>query len=300
MDKLMAMRTFLATAEQGSFTAAGRLLGVSSSTVIRDVSALEASLGAALLDRSTRCVALTQVGAKYRDCIKKIVSAIDMADFEVVRGTLSCNRRFRVNVPIHLGRKLILPHIQKFMERNKDISLCMVSDDGVVDVRDNTVDLRVFVGQCTSTVGLITRTLGYFEYCLVASPGYLARHGRLEHPEQLAGHACLTEGENGHARWLLSGDSSVSVHGVFSSNDPEILRKAAISGVGVAFLPSWLVHEDVWANRLISILPLFTSRVPNGGSINIEYPLKYRRSLHVREFIKLMQEALDVSCVYTR
>ncbi|MBI6899190.1 LysR family transcriptional regulator [Pseudomonas putida] len=297
MDKLLALKVFMATAEAGGFSAAARILGVATSSVTRQVDALELALGASLLNRSTRQVSLTEAGASYYQRAREILEALAEADASVADRGEEPVGVLRLCLPVEFGRRVIAPHLGAFLARHPALELDIDLSDRFDDLLDGRYDLSIRLGEPAPSDELVCRPLGRFERWLVASPAYLSQQPVLTEPQQLAACACLRFRYGQSARpWRLSlGEQrlELDVSGPLRSANADLLREAAIAGSGVALLADWLVREDVEAGRLQRLFADWTvSPGAASASINALYLPNHRGSRRVMAFVAFCEELL--------
>ncbi|MBV4533681.1 LysR family transcriptional regulator [Pseudomonas sp. SWRI107] len=297
MDKLLAIKAFMATVEAQGFSAAARRQGVATSSVTRLVDALEAQLGATLLNRSTRQVSLTEAGASYYQRARDILEALAEADARVGDRGEEPVGVLRLCLPVEFGRRVIAPHLGGFLAQHPGLELDIDLSDRFDDLLDGRYDLTIRLGEPAPSDELVCRPLGRFERWLVASPGYLAQRPALEHPRQLADCACLRFRYGQSARpWRLRGDGQdveLDVSGPLRSANADLLREAAIAGTGVALLADWLVREDVAAGRLQRLFSDWeVSPGAASATINALYLPNHRGSRRVMAFVKFCEALL--------
>ncbi|MFF7706763.1 LysR substrate-binding domain-containing protein [Pseudomonas sp. NPDC007930] len=296
MDKLMALRMFVATVSGGGFTAAGRSLGTATSTVTRMIGALEADLGTALLYRSTRRITLTESGRQYLERAKAILGAVEAADLAVADRQGPPRGALRVSLPVAFGRAVVLPHVPALLAAHPGLQLCLALADEPPDLLAERVDLCICLGNRAPTDGVVMKPLGRFSCRLVASPEYLARHAPVLIPAHLQRHACLTLEQTGGLQWHLAGPQGselVRVDGPLRSNDPVVLHEAALRGAGIALLPGWMVEADLTQGRLRPVLPAYSAGAGQGqGTVHALFLPNQRASVRVRTFIGLIERAL--------
>lgn len=254
MDKLQALRALVDVADSGGFSSAARRLGVATSSVTRLLDGLEASLGSALLTRTTRRVTLTDAGVAYLEQVRRILSDLDEADGSVNDGDGEAVGPLRVALPVTFGRLCLGPHIAGFLRQHPRVSLDLVLSDAYVDLVSDRVDVAVRIGVLDRQPHLIVKPLaGHLRY-VVASHDYLAERGVPESPQALAEHDCLRFAyQAGSQRWSFrcgGASESVEVSGRLAANNSDLLREAVLAGAGVALLPQWLVKEDVRTGRM--------------------------------------------------
>ncbi len=253
MDRLEAMRQFARVAELGSFSAVAQQQGIARSIVTRHVAALEAHLGTKLIARSTRRLALTSAGAEYLEKCRVILNLVDAAESGAAAERQVPRGRIRMSVPISFGKRHLSPLILDFAQRYPDISL----DIDYVDRRSNLIedgmDLAIRITPRLEP-GNVARRLSSSRMLVVASPGYLAKHGEPRHPGDLIHHECLayTGTANPHSwEFLLDGrPQAYPVRTRLQANNGEALIDAAIAGFGLAYSPEFIASDALAAGQL--------------------------------------------------
>lgn len=298
MDKFLALQMFVETVRCGGYSAAARKLGVATSSVTRQVAALEAQLGSTLLTRSTRRNSPTDLGQAYFDSAVAILDALAAADSLATDRGEQPRGRLRVSVPVEFGRRVIAPHLARFLASHPELELSLNLSDQPVDLFKDRIDLAVRLGSSVSSDEVVCSNIGHFQRWLVASPAYLEQHGAPGAPGQLAEHACLRFDYGGPMRdWQFQVDGqalTVAVQGRLHSNNADILRQAAVAGQGIALLADWLVLDDVQHGRLSRLLPELTANpAAVNASINIVYLPINRDSTRIRVFAQFIKALLQ-------
>ncbi|MFV3402602.1 LysR family transcriptional regulator [Pseudomonas sp. NY15463] len=297
MDKLLAIKAFMATVEAQGFSAAARRQGVATSSVTRLVDALEAELGATLLNRSTRQVSLTEAGAGYYQRARDILEALAEADARVADRGEEPIGVLRLCLPVEFGRRVIAPHLGGFLAQHPGLELDIDLSDRFDDLLEGRYDLTIRLGEPAPSDELVCRQLGRFQRWLVASPEYLAQQAVLEHPRQLLACACLRFRYGQSARpWRVRGDGQdleLNVAGPLRSANADLLREAALAGSGVALLADWLVREDVASGRLQRLFAHWqVSPGSASDAINALYLPNHRGSRRVMAFVNFVEGLL--------
>ncbi|WP_437989288.1 LysR substrate-binding domain-containing protein [Sorangium sp. So ce145] len=252
------MRAFLEVARRQSFSAAARALGLTSSSVSKQVARLEERLGAQLLRRTTRRVSLTEAGSLYAERADRILSDIEEARRAVAdldgtpRGTL------RISAPTVLGSIRVAPAVLACRAKYPELRIDLDLTDRIVDLVAERIDVAVRLAAEISPASLVARRLADDLRVLCASPRYLRRHGTPRRLEDLADHDCITLNLEPVARWTLvgpEGERVVPVSGTFRSSDTITLRDAAVAGVGLANLPDYVVQDQLESGALRRVLP---------------------------------------------
>jgi DNA-binding transcriptional LysR family regulator len=254
MDSLRTLSVFLRVAETGSFSAVARELRTTQPSVSRAVARLERSMGARLLTRSTRNVALTDVGRALYERAGPAVRELGDLAAEVRAGSTAPMGTVKLAAPAALGRHLVLPVVTSYVREFPQVKVDLSLTDRAVDLVEEGVDLAVRVGAPSST-SQVVRVLGSSVQRLVATPRYLKGRPPIASPKDLARHQHIARRSGG--RVLLSlGPIELPPESVrLSADDVDTVRDAALAHAGIAILPAWLVDEDVRRRRLTRLLP---------------------------------------------
>lgn len=293
MDSFAGLKAFVTTVDAGGFAAAGRQMGVVTSSVTRQVDALEEHLGTRLLTRTTRGVSLTTTGETYYAHAVRLLADLESANLEASESQGPPRGHLRVSLPVAFGQLHISPALPAFITRYPGISLELLLSDEVEDLAEQRLDLAIRLGNVDAP-DAIARRLAPHHRLLCASPEYLRRHPAPRTPADLAEHACLTFAYNrSSAVWHFSGRSeeSVRVSGPLRANNSLVLREAALNGMGLLLIADWLVGADVDAGRLQVVLPEWKAHVNNEDSaVHAVYLPNRRHSKKVRAFIEFFAE----------
>lgn len=254
--KLAEMRTFEQVAAHESFAGAARALGISPSSVSKQIRTLENRLGVRLIHRTTRRVTLTQAGRVYFERAQKILGEVD--DLEVtVRGLHSEPRgTLRVSAPQDFGRLYLCEAVGAFAAEYPHLRIEFEMTDRKVDVVEEGFDVAIRVAKLPSST-LVMRRLGTCQRVLCASPAYLAAYGAPASPAALASHNCIEYDYAESNSWTFRSGGrtlTVSATGRLRANSAWTLRALALAGQGIALIPRFLVHEDLATGRLAAVL----------------------------------------------
>ncbi|PXW24702.1 LysR family transcriptional regulator [Paraburkholderia caballeronis] len=238
MDRFLLMTCFARAVETGSFSAAGRDLGLGQPNVSRYVAALEDHLHARLLQRSTRRLSLTPEGERYYAEVRRILDAVDDAESSF-RGDAAPAGLLRVACPTALAHAFVLPTVPDFLARYPGLELDLQIGDRYVNLIDEGAELAIRIGHLEDSA-LRARRIGLFERVCVASRDYLARHAAPLVPDDLRKHDCIvyTLLSSGHT-WRFR-DQDVPVSGRLRVNSPQAAQEAVGAGIGIAHGPRWL------------------------------------------------------------
>lgn len=262
MDRLEAMSVLAAAVETGSFSAAGRRLGMPLPTVSRKVSELEAQLNTRLLVRTTRKLALTDAGAAYLAAARRILDLV--ADAEALAaGEYSAPRGDLIlTAPIAFGRIHVMPLVHEFLGRFPEIKVRVTLSDRNVNLVEDHVDMAVRIGALADSSMIATR-IGLVRRVICASPAYLAAHGTPRTPADLDGHVCIGfTASAANAVWTFAAPGrrqaqNLTVPCRLNVNTAEAVIDAAIAGVGLTQVLSYQVAEAVAAGKLRILLAKF-------------------------------------------
>jgi DNA-binding transcriptional LysR family regulator len=270
VDYFAGMRAFVRAVELGSFSKVAAEEGVKVSTVSRYVTGLEADLGAALFNRSTRRLHLTEIGRNFYDSAVRILA--DVAEARLSATSLNAHPQglLRINVPGAFGRRHIVPHLRDFLLQHPDVRVDATLTDETVDLIASGADCAVRIGALADST-LIARRLAPHHRVLVASPAYLTERRPITDPASLENYDCLSFALQPKQAWYFrkrgvseTTPIEIMVRGRLRANDSEALLEVALAGVGVALLPTWLVGKDVAAGNLAAILPEWEAFITPG------------------------------------
>ena len=257
MDRLVAMRAFVTVVEEGGFTAAAAKLRTSKSAVSTLVRELETELGAALLNRTTRRMSLTEAGQRFKARAEQILADVEEAEREATALTHRPRGLLRVSTGVSFGTRHLGCAVAGFAKLYPEVTIDLNLTDRYVDLVDEGIDVAIRIGRLADST-LIARRLSYSRRVVCAAPAYLEKYGQPERPEELRQHNCLSysllaSGNN----WRFIRDGAqieVAVTGSLSSNNGDLLREAAVEGLGLYYAPTFIVHEDLRAGRLAPLL----------------------------------------------
>jgi DNA-binding transcriptional LysR family regulator len=256
MDRLETMRTFVRVAELGSFSAVAHQLGVARSVITRQVAALETHLGAKLMVRSTRRLALTAAGTTYLEKCRVILNLVDAAETDLAEDRAVARGRIRIGLPLSFGLKRLAPLLLEFYEVHREVELEMDYTDRRVDLAEEGFDLSIRITRQLKPDDVVRR-LGSCALVCVASPEYLARHGRPKTPADLIGHQCLGYTGDTAGGWMFRVDGRTeTVHPPTRvlANNGDVLAEAATRGLGIAQQPDFIADDYVRDGRLEVLL----------------------------------------------
>jgi len=267
MDQLRAMRVFARVADEGSFAAASRALDLAPAVVTRVVAELEEHLGARLMNRTTRRLALTEVGEHYLLRVRQILADVDDAGVLAGNATSQPRGHLRVLVPPALAVHQLAKHLGRFYQRCPQVTVELHSP-GPVDTLDEAYDLTLLTSRRPLSGEFIARRLARTEVVLCASPDYLDRRGRPAHPDELRHHDTLLPPISDLQRGItfvagaLGADDTpvesvtlVPLRPVLSTSHIDTTYAAALHGLGIAGLPSYVLEDALMEHALERVLP---------------------------------------------
>jgi DNA-binding transcriptional LysR family regulator len=291
MDRLAALIAFARVAETGSFSAAARALALSKSLISRQVSALEAELGARLIARTTRSLALTEAGRGYYEQVARILAQMEEADLSVSQLQATPRGKLRVNAPMSFSLLRLAPVLPDFLALYPEIDVDLSMNDRRVDLMEEGFDLAIRLGRLAES-SLVARKLGPMQRIVCASPAYLAERGLPKVPADLRVHDCLCYSNADTVdEWRFSGPEgraiTVEVKGRVRANNGDLLRLAALRGLGLVDLPSFLVGADIEAGALV---PVLRDYIRQEGGVYAVYPHARYLPPKIRVFIDFLAE----------
>ncbi len=257
MYDLNLMLIFAHVVNEQGFSAAARKLGMSRSSVSKAVAKLEHALGASLLNRSTRHLSLTEVGAAFYDYCTRISYEADQAHKMIDSLNTQPRGVLKVAASVAFGTLHIAPAIGDFMRRYPELDIDMTITDRAVDLAEEGYDVIICIAR-ELPQALVARKLAPIRRKLCATPDYFKEFGIPVSPQDLVNHNCLDyihSGDKGLWRFLgPAGEVSVPVSGRLRINDDEALSQVVLSGFGLALLPTFIIGKDIQAKRLKSVL----------------------------------------------
>jgi DNA-binding transcriptional LysR family regulator len=293
MDRINAMQAFVAVADLHGFAPAARKLGLSPSGVTRLIAALEDRLGARLLQRTTRSVTLTDVGARYLERIRRILADIEEAEGAAEGERTRPSGRLVVSAPIGFGRLHVSPVMSAYLMRYPEVLGELRLSDRMINLVEDGVDLAIRIGHLADST-LVARHVGEMRRIVVASPAYLKRRGEPKTPEAIASHATIQFGATtASPDWRFVEDGrevSVACAPRFTTNSADAAIQYAEQGGGLTRVLAYQAAEAIKAGRLRIVLEKFE---PPPLPIHIVYPTSRLLSAKVRTFIDLVIDISD-------
>jgi len=275
------MLVFAEVVERGSFTAAAAQLGRSKASISKEVAALEKRLGAQLLRRTTRSMSLTEIGEAFFERCQRVAEQTEQAELSVSELQAEPRGEIRVAAPMSFGHRILAGELPNFLQKHPDLRVDVDLTDRRIDLIREKFDLALRIGNLRDST-LVARRVAPVRAIVVASPAYLAEHGKPAAPEDLVNHECLNYGPP-PVRWNFDEDRQVETRGRLNMDNGDALLAAAVAGFGVTYLPTFVVADAIRAGDLV---PLFLEETFNReGSLWAVYPSNRHLSPKVRAFI---------------
>lgn len=295
MSELSNLQLFARVVEEGSFSAAARYLGVTPSSVSRQISQLEGDLSARLFHRTTRKQSLTEAGEIYYRHARGIVADLEEARLAVSRLSDAPSGNLHLTAEADFAVAILGPLLPEFLERYPAVQLRLSLSSGIVDLVDSGIDLALRIGHLDDST-LIARKIAESRSVICASPAYLAIRGAPGHPSELVKHSCLSfRTSSGKTLWkfeLPEGSLEVPISGSLKANSLVLLRDSALAALGIIMIPSWMVRDELKGGRLVPLLSGFP-RASANAPINAIYAHRRHLAPKVRAFVDFLAERIE-------
>lgn len=297
MDRLQAMQTFVRVVESGGFSAVARERNTTQSAVSKQVAALERYLGAKLLTRTTRSLALTDDGERYFEEARRLVAELAEAEGQLRRGEQQLNGWLRVAAPAGFGLRVLMPHVRRFLAAYPGVKIDLKLNDGVIDLVEHGIDIAVRIGHLSDS-SLVARRVGSSCRVVAASRSYIDTLApdlsppRI--PEDLRRHSCIvyTELSTRNVWRFTNADGanvSVTVEGSLQTNSSEAVRASVLSGMGISYAPTWMFQDELKSGVVQVLLPDWSAHpLP----VHLVSPPQRRNAAKVRAFAEYLTRAL--------
>lgn len=259
MDRLTSMDVFVKAVDLGSFAAAAAALDLSAPMVGKHIRFLEARLGVRLLNRTTRRQSLTEFGRAYYERCRLILAEAGAADALAADQFTEPRGRLRVALPALYGRYCVAPVLFEFARQHPALELDLSLGDPLIDLADGNFDLAIRTGDLRDEAGVMTRRVARQLMIVCAAPSYVARHGEPRQIADIEQHATLLYARAGRVRsWLFpragEAPAEITPRSRFRLDDMAAIADAAAAGMGLAWLPSWLVRAELRSGALKRVL----------------------------------------------
>lgn len=297
MKALDSLRIFVITLRKGSLSAAGRSLSLSPATISRRISALEEELGVQLVDRTSRTLKVTEAGTAFLSHAEAVLETMAAAEQAARDARQRPEGRLRIHSRTQIGIRVIAPLLPRFARRYPDIRVEYELSEHPVNIVEQDFDIDIRTGESNDSGFVIKRLLSSDEV-LVCSPLFARNHPRIKQPSDLPGLPCLTyRREHEATTWKYidaqGAQQELAIEGVLSSNNGEVLRLAAMGGMGVALLSESAVRANIADGTLVQLLPdtRFAVRQFSNGVFAV-FRQGQTLPLKVRAFVDFVAEEL--------
>ena len=294
MDRWTEIELFVQVAETGSLSRAAEALDLSNAAASRHLAALEGRLGARLVERNTRRLYLTDTGREFFSRARTIVADLRDAESAVNATALNPTGTLRITASLSFSMHHVAPLLREYTSRYPNVQVHLEAVNRYMDIIDNNIDVAIRTRESEPDSNITIRRVAETRRLVAASPGYLAKHGTPKTLEDLQRHKLLlyTYANNPNELRFAKGgvQSVVTVRGLLESNDGQILRAAALDGLGILVQPTYILYDDIVAGRLVPVLDDWDLPRLN---INLAYPSRKHLSAKVRTFIDFMVEHFD-------
>ncbi|MDQ8727185.1 LysR family transcriptional regulator [Bradyrhizobium sp. LHD-71] len=296
METLRNIRLFLKVVQTGSFSAAGRVIGLSPASVSRQMNALEQALGIRLIYRTSRKLTLTEVGQLYYERASDIIQEFDTLESIVSEHQTKPRGLLHVHTRVAIGTRLLASALPAFYEHFPDIRVKLWLTEEPRDLIEHKIDVAIRLGNLDEPSLAVRKLWNASRRIIFASPVYLANSPKLDHPDDVLKHRCLTylDGrfDDGSALWRFrdkGGIREIRVTGPIQVNNPELVRECALAHMGLGLLPKWSIWDELQSGRLVEVLP---SWPVSPGTFDHNIYAVYERSryvpLKVRTFVNFL------------
>lgn len=294
MDRLTELELLVQIADTGSLSGAALKLGLSNPAATRYLAALESRLSARLVERNTRRLYLTSEGRALCERAKLILAELQDAEAAVNSSILNPTGVLRVSASLSFAMQMIAPRLLKFRKLYPNVRVHIETANRYLDMIENDIDVAIRTREFEPDSNITIRSLAKTRRILTASPSYLAARGTPKDPTELHKHDLLlyVHANNPNSLHFTRGAESkhLTVQGLLESNDGQVLRAAALDGLGILVQPSYIVYDDVVAGRLVPVLDDWD--LPR-LQINIAFASRRHLSAKVRSFIDFMVAEFD-------
>jgi len=287
------MNVFVRVAKAGSFAGGARELGISRAMATKHIMQLEGSLGTRLINRTTRSLSLTDVGVSYLDRCQQVLLDVEEMESAVTHLQTEHRGMLKISAPPVIGAKHITRAIAEFLKIHPDLTVDLILQSSTGDLIDEGIDIAIYLGDLADT-SMVARKLASSSMMVCGSPDYLAKHGIPKTPEDLLNHSCLVNwASSPRNKWKFkskTGYTSINVTGRMQSNVADANRIAAVNGLGLVMLATYVVGRDIEKGKLIAVLEDYA---PPPLDIHAVYPHRKYLSAKVRRFLDFLQKWLE-------
>ncbi len=291
MDRWTELELFVQVAETGSLSRAAQALDLSNAAASRYLSAMESRLGARLVERNTRRLYLTDTGQEFFQKAKAVLADLKDAEAAVNATALNPSGVLRISASLSFSLHHVAPLLKHYTERYPNVTVHIEAANRYLDIIDNNIDVAIRTREVEPDSNITIRRLASTRRILAAAPAYLAQHAAPQTPQDLLQHKVLVytyANKPNELRFSRDGQSATAtVKGLLESNDGQVLRTAALDGLGILIQPTYILYDDIVAGRLVPVLDDWD--LPR-LTINLAYPSRKHLSAKVRTFIDFVVE----------
>lgn len=292
MDKLNLMASFIAVAEEGSYTAAAKRLGKTTPLISTHISQLEERLEVRLITRSTRSMQLTDTGISYYEQAKKVLDDIASLESSVRKENQNLVGRLRISAPVTFGEQVLMPFIADMVKGNPQLITELMLNDRYVDIVAEGFDIAIRIGQLEDSA-LIARRVGATRMLLCASPAFLDRYGSLDTPHDLQTLPCVFDSNYRQGfRWGFKRDGvsiEIAPQIIARVNSAVAAARMATTGLAITYAPDFAVKPAIENGSLVEIL---TEYCQTDYPISVVYPHRKHLSVKVSSFVEEFESFL--------
>ncbi|WP_194867032.1 LysR family transcriptional regulator [Pseudoalteromonas sp. PPB1] len=252
MDKLVCIRLFTEVAHKGSFTHAANALNMTQSSVSKKVAWLEQHLGFALFHRTSRAIALTSAGKAYLTYSQSLLDTMAEVEHQIRDEQAQVNGHIKLSAPSAFATQRLAEPLAEFMRRYPKVTLDISVSDQQVDLINEDVDIAIRASVLKDS-GLKAKKLLDHSVCYFASPDYLKRQGMPHSPDELKAHQCLTYSLNKPSNVWLFDKTHYKLNEYIRSDSPEMIVRLALSGLGIAAMPDWMITQQLRDKTLVTL-----------------------------------------------
>jgi DNA-binding transcriptional LysR family regulator len=286
MDRFVELEVFTRIADESNLTRAAEMLGLSVSGVSRCLTSLENRLGVRLVQRTTRQLSLTSEGERFAQSARDILMSLREAEASVSLVAAEPLGTLRIGSSFSFALLHLMPLIRQFRAEHPMVRIDLQASNRYYDIIENGLDLAIRTRRLEVDSTVTIRKLADVPRLMVAAPDYLARHGYPADPEELSRHAMLLytlSDDWDHYTFTRNGIMKrLPVVAEMASNDGQLLRQAALDGAGILVQPTYIVHDDLIAGRLVRVLADW--QLP-ALSMNVVFPTRTHLPARTRLFI---------------
>ncbi|MFM5670481.1 LysR family transcriptional regulator [Aeromonas hydrophila] len=295
MNKITALNVFRRVVEMGTFRAAADDLHLSQAAVSKNINELEAYLGIALINRTTRRLSVTEAGMTYYRQICAVLDGLEAADQSIMATSFTPRGRLRIGMPMSYGLIRLNPLVCEFQRRYPEIGIEVILSDAYMDLVDQGLDVVIRGAGTLEDSTLRAKPLCQVQRVLCAAPDYLKEAGQPDHPAELKAHNCLRYSlSSSPDKWCFSrAEESLTVNvrpASFCANNGIALKQAAVQGLGVILVPKEFVSNELTDGTLVALLPDWQ---PDPHALFAVYPFHKEQSPNVRLFIEFLVKAFQ-------